>query len=315
MKKFNIYEFFNSKAIGSHCQKIGKEFNIFESAYIIYHNEHPIEVKHEAYQWLMDNMEDMRVEENDFQPEIKSFKRKLKKMINTEKKAIEKFKMEDSKWIYYYKINEGGDWYDDRGFYSSWYKVIEDIKENKETDIVYRCEIYKQEVDGDGAIWINLNNEFDIEKINYMGIGETELNFLKDYLVYIPVPFLPGDILTSIVRAETDIDDMGSLFVIDSIESEQGLIPKKRMRGNASGDMSASIYYINNWNGELLRDNLDPFLRFEYYEGELPEDKKILKYISKAIKNKIDPGILIDAYEAFKGKDKYERFKDIDKRM
>ena len=55
----NIYDFFNSRDIAAHCQKIGHKFTATEMAYIVWHsNHHTLADKHTAWQEIIDTMPD-----------------------------------------------------------------------------------------------------------------------------------------------------------------------------------------------------------------------------------------------------------------
>ncbi len=69
--KTNVYDFINSSAIARHCREIGHQFTPLQSAYLIHGSRrHTLAEKHEAFQWLIDNMPDGLLEEEKGQDDL-----------------------------------------------------------------------------------------------------------------------------------------------------------------------------------------------------------------------------------------------------
>lgn len=78
----DVYEFFNSKDIATHCKNIGHKFTAMEMAYLVWRsNHHTLVEKHEAWQEIIDTMPDEPFFEDCYIP-LHSFLRVYIKMQN-----------------------------------------------------------------------------------------------------------------------------------------------------------------------------------------------------------------------------------------
>lgn len=104
----DILQFINSKDIRKHLKKINYQFNTLEVAWLIYHSyNHSVYEKFNAYEQLMKEYPDCRVEERLHTPAQESLFKYLKNYINEYKKAIDEFETPDAVYSIKVKYFEG----------------------------------------------------------------------------------------------------------------------------------------------------------------------------------------------------------------
>ena len=309
-RKLDDYDLINSKAIRNHCRKIKYEFNTEELAVLVYrNNKMDILEKISKYQDLIDNYPDMEVIERINCKHYDSIKVMLKNEIERNKKTYEDFLRKDENSVYtwdeYNRTTKE---------YSRSYEIINNLKRTYE-------ETYKSVKDYinefDDTISFIITKKFFGEKerlicAHYSVIDKTpklvkiydkEDDFLDidNIFVYMPTPFKKGDILISENPSRCNYGDNGDIFVLDYLATWRENIKEYLKRGNSdSSDMVGYGYYLYDDKAEFTYDNKWDYDSFEYYEGKIEGNNRILKAISSYLKGKIDFELLIHAYDLFK---------------
>ena len=310
------YNLINSRAIGDYCREIKYKFNTEELAVLVHRNNRiNIDEKIAKYQDLIDNYPDMEVIERINCKHYDSVKELIKKEIERNKRTYEDFLREDKNAVYtWYEYNTGT-----RAKYTNYeiinnlknnyietYKSIEkDINEYNETSsftIVKKFFNKKEKI-----IYANydvINKKPRLVKIYYEEDGYIEDTFLDidNIYVYMPTPFKKGDILISSEQASMkNVGDDGNTFVLEYMSTWRENIKEYLAKGNHdSSDMIGYGYYLYEDEAKFVLDDKWDYDSFEYYEGELKGNNRILKAISSYLKGKIGIELLIHAYDLFK---------------
>ena len=310
------YNLINSRAIGDYCRKIKYKFNTEELAVLVHRNKRmSIQEKITKYQDLIDNYSDMEVIERINCKHYDSVKELIKKEIERNKRTYEDFLREDKNCVYtWYEYNAR------TGTQCSNYEIIDHLKNNfietyksiekdiEEYDETISFTIVKKFFDKKEKIiyahYNVINKKTILIKIYYKKDGYIEDTYLDidNIYVYMPTPFKKGDILISSEQASMkNIGDNGNIFVLEYMSTWRENIKEYLAKGNHdSSDMIGYGYYLYEDEAKIVLDNKWDYDSFEYYEGELEGNNRILKAISSYLKGKIGIELLIHAYDLFK---------------
>ncbi len=313
--KLDDYNLINSKAIRDYCRKIKYQFNTEELAVLVYRNKTMnIEEKIAKYQDLIDNYPDMEVIERINCKHYDSVKTMIKNEIDRCKKIYENLVREDEKCCYtWYEYNKT------TKEYSSYYKVVDNLKFSYK-EALQSAQNYINEYDDTISFTIvkkifnkkekTIYADFNVinKKTVLIKIYDKEDGYLNDdYLdinnifVYMPTPFKKGDILISENPVAHNLGDKGEIFVLEYLATWKENIKEFLAKGNHdSSDMVGYGYYLYDDEAKFTYDNKWDYDSFEYYEGELEGNNRILKAISSYLKGEIDFELLIHAYDLFK---------------
>ena len=315
-RKEDIYDLINSKAIGDYCREIRHEFNTTELAVLVYRNKKmDIFEKISKYQDLIDNYPDMEVVERFNCKHYDSVKTMIKNEIDRITELYQNFVDKDD------CIYGWSDW--NRNGYSNYeidnakrtYKEIESEITNliNEYNDIDCFSITKKYFDGPEVIFRDKEKRIianckvikKIPKIIEIKEFGEEMSDFEGIFINIPVPFKKGDILISdngtpyknLVNDEKDC-----IFVLDSLTIWNEEIKNKDFIRNLDmTDMMGNGYYLVDGSENFVLDHISDYDSFEYFEGELEEQNRILKLISSFLKGKIDNlELFIKAYESFK---------------
>ena len=138
----DISSFINSKDIRDYHNKLGYKYYALEAAWLVSQCHHKtLEEKHQAWQWIIDNMPDMEIvncgrwvsEKGDTVHKV------LADYMEMEKAFIERFKDASDGWLYIYKsfcrsLGNGCSSYDCEGIFTSFDNCLKDISENVDAD-------------------------------------------------------------------------------------------------------------------------------------------------------------------------------------
>lgn len=298
------YDLINSQAIREHCRKIKHKFNTEELAVLIFRNRRlGIEEKITQYKKLIADYSDMEVIERINCEHYDSVKEMIKDEIKRIQKLEKEMKTLNEDMLYTYEIcyttSKNGFEASDN-FYKTYDEVSKgiskEIVEDKENEIIM-YKIIKRS-------FINKNRKiieeyiFDTnKKAKLININDTEefLN-IDNICLNIPTPFKKGDILViPITNSHSYLET--KIFVLEEICNWRENFQKELDKGlHDSSDMVGTGYYFINeddfwWDWFLGYDN------FEYFEGQLEGNKRILKAISGLIKNEISPDLFLETYK------------------
>lgn len=305
------YDLINSKAIGDYCRKIGHEFNTEELAVLVYRNKKmDIFEKISKYQDLIDNYPDMEVIERINCKHYDSIKTLIQEEINRLKNLFEDFIKKNEKCAYtWYEYNKTTKKEDSSPYHifknlKGTYKDVYDDVENyvNEYDDTISFTIIKKFLGEKERIIFSKYNVIN-KKIILMNIYEDEDSYLdiNNIFVYMPTPFKKGDILISANPSRCNYGDNGDIFVLDYLSTWRENIKEYLKKGNSdSSDMVGYGYYLYDDKAKFTYDNKWDYDSFEYYEGKIEGNNRILKAISSYLKGEIDFELLIHAYDVFK---------------
>ena len=310
-------DFINSKDISEYHKKIGYEYNTLEAAWLVSQCHHvTLEQKHEAWQWIIDNMPDMEIKNcgrwnGDFNEE--SIHKILREYIEMENAFINKFKECEGRWLYVYKYYYRSLKYDCsssdiEGFFSTYENCEKHIITNVDAEDSNLIEIKRSLPDEGkitglhGSIMIDLSGRIMEVSPNY---SESENKrwyeidgFFDELWFCFPVPFKRGDIVSICSRYHPEDREP---IVIDGIIvphgwDEEEYIKKQREHGDTS-DMNMWGYAANvEWVGgyrSIYSEVWWNYMDAEYYSDELKGNNRVLKPISNWLKGELGDDLVL----------------------
>jgi len=306
-KIMDIYSYINSPDVADYCREIGKTWNPFEMAVIIGRSAHSLMAdRHQAWQELITDYPDMPTPATSEYPSFNSLHKKLSEVIDYENRAFELFIKPEDDAFYISKIHDGSPWdrYDPFSDYES-AKAALDAKSfnswmHKETDRITIEKFYigsKQShyctCDFDGNI---RRLCFDYADERFPDINISELldlspgfNNEESFYVDIPIPFKRGDILQ--VR-EYSLQP-GKPFVLGTLPDREKLFAQHHSESpNYNHSIYGWVYDVNDI-GILAGDVAYDSDCFEYFNGELVNEQKLLRYLSLYFKGELDIAALL----------------------
>lgn len=315
----DTYSLINSKAIQEHCRKIQHKFNTEELAVLIYRNKRmSIEEKIQAYQELIVDYPDMEVIERINCKHYDSVKDMIRGEIDRVKELIKILNRDEQDVVYSYNywcdggynINEGK-----RNEYRDIYKTFKEvenlihkeIKDDEEQEIISFV-VTKRTFSRTDKFTIRAEYLLDENrKLKMVNIYDFEGEWLdiSNICLNIPTPFKKGDLLVS-----TSKTPFGEGFVLNYDkfpfvlhwlctwrENFQEILDRG---SHDSSDMQGPGYLMSEY-GEVYADNIFDYDSWEYFEGDLKGNNRILKAISSLMKDEIDIDLFINAYKYMYG--------------
>lgn len=297
----DILQFINSKDIRNHLKKINYQFNTLEAAWLIYHSyNHSAYEKFNAYEQLMKEYPDCRVEERLHTPAQDSLFEYLKNYINEYKKAIDDFETPGAVYSievkYFESTLECEATYnimtiftnldavkqqckiemDDEAEEIKSFVISKHIPKNKE-NIRW---VYPQKMVLKGADLKLFSIDFDPEFC---------FDLLQGLWFDFPTPFKSGDIVWDkhFVFEPMVISNIG----YKNLNKENYEYLKET--GDET-DMTCEYYVI--YDGVLFDDDFYNYIDLEYYPYELIGKDKALLPISRFLKGDIDIGLCCNAF-------------------
>lgn len=319
----DIYKLINSKAIQEYCRKIKHQFNILELAVLIYRNKRmSIEEKISAYKELIADYSDMKMIKKYRPQNYDTVKAMIKGEIARIENLVNILKADEQDVIYTYNyycqniydngIIEGK--YEYRDVYITLKEVKDlikqDIKEDEEKEILSFA-IRKRTIS-------NAKNKYEI-RAEYLLDENRNLKLVNIYdfeseldismiCLNIPTPFQKGDLLV----ATTDnpffagyiLDNKRFPFVLDNLIIWRDNFQEALDRGSYdSSDMQGTAYLVSS-EGKIYFDNVFNYDNWEYFEGELQGNERILKSISSLIKGQIGIDLFLQSYDYIKSENR-----------
>lgn len=305
----DVLRFINSNAVREYLKEINYKFNTLEAAYLVYDCRFAtLKEKHEAYREIIETMPDMSPKEeferynND--KAYESIHELLKQHLENEERWIKEFYGAE-KAVYYYEFFwEDGKPYD-RGYmtYRNISDSLEEITKTVEDYLVDDCgevgryEITCRPVGQERQYGIRFNRKGEMMEIAVSPHSndtreDTEWE-LMDMWFGFPTPFKKGDIVYDPGRAESHGSWDGP-FVLEETATE--FYKKRGCKGCDSSDMTAYGYFIAE-DGQVYDECMHNYMALEYYPKEkLTGLNRTLVAISSFMKDKIDIGLLMQAY-------------------
>ena len=286
----NIYNFFVSPDIVSHCKKIGYRFDPLEMAIIVALSKKTIKEKHEAWNEIISSYPDMPIHGSmNFKARV-SLHGYLKEIISFEEDALKDFLMSDGKEDYrftaFWDDDELGKYdncfqgcFTNTSFGDAWAEFSKYwlYANNKMIYVMFAKKKKMIDEDTKSLVYINCKGEiYRVENSAYNSIDRLEQIFF-----HLPVPFEKGDVV--------EFYD-GEIGVLDNIPHQnprfscEDYVSDKNVDGS---DMLLKCYRINK-NGRIVYDCYPGSClhTLRYFRGELQGQERFLKYLSQFIKNK-----------------------------
>lgn len=310
----DIYNLINSKAISEHCRKIKHQFNTEELASLIYRNERMnIEEKIQAYQELITDYPDMEVVEKINCEHFDSVRDLITEEINRIKNLRQKMLKTEEEKIYTYEISYRNSYlcrFEDSGnFYKNYSDVCKRMdkerQEDEEKEILKYRIIKRPFFRDDNNNYEELTEEYTIingmPKLLNIYVTMDDFPNLCGIYVNIPTPFKRGDLLVAnwntAFNPKVNLENGKFVFVLDWLCTERENLQKLLDRGNFdTSDMNGMGYYITE-HEDVYCDHIFDYDSFEYFDGELKGNERILKSISSLMKNKIGFDLFLNAYD------------------
>lgn len=314
----DFYKFINSKDIREYHQTIGYQYNAVEAAWLVSQCRHAnLEKKHEAWQWIIDNMPDMKIGcvgfRNDFRDV--SIHEILRRYMEMQNRFLDEFKTKSDRWVYTYRYScECSDgernWYDVNGIFSSWDKCFKYIFSDSDLEDVESVRIYRVSPDeGDHPYqygYVEMSAYSSITDVDIWFVPEVaeQYGFLEcvfdDMWFAFPVPFKKGDIVHVLYYS-------GKLepIVIEGIVAPPGrdldeFIKFRKEHGGDSSDMNIWGYAVGDFihYSGVYNEVWWNYMDVEYYRKELVGRERALIPISAWLKGEMgdDVTLLLAAY-------------------
>jgi len=316
----DTYNLINSKAIQEHCRKINHQFNTLELAVLIYRNKRmSINEKISAYKELITDYPDMKLIKK-YRPENYDT---VKEMVQGEIERIENLvnilKTDEQDVIYTYNyycknIYDNGI-IEGKNEYRDVYKTLKEVKDVIQKDIeedeekeILSFAIRKRKIS-------NTKNEYEIRaeylldenrNLKLVNIYDFESEYLDISMIClnIPTPFKEGDLLISTSDTPFSegyvLDNKRFTFVLDNLITWRDNFQEALDRGSYdSSDMEGTGYSVTD-EGRLYLDNIFDYDGWEFFDGELKGNERILRAVSNLIKGEISIDLFLQGYEYIK---------------
>lgn len=294
----DILQFINSKDIRKHLKKINYQFNTLEVAWLIYHSyNHSVYEKFDAYEQLMKEYPDCRVEERLHTPAQDSLFEYLKNYIKAYKNAIYEFEAPDSVYSIEVKHFDRETDYAVKTMFTNLDAVRRQckIEMDDETKEIKSFVISKHIPKNKESIrWVYpqqmvlKGDDLKLISVDFnTGFG---FDLLKGLWFDFPTPFESGDIVWNKHYKFTPV-----VFLFNSYIdlSKEGY---KRLRETGDETDMTYEYYCMIDNDIIFTDIDYNYIDLEYYPYKLTGKDKALLPISRFLKGDIDIGLCCNAF-------------------
>lgn len=268
-----------------------------------------IDEKISAYQELISNYEDMEVIERMNCKHYDSVKDMIQEEIQRIKDLKKEIQTESENMIYTYEIcyrtSYSHGFEESNNFYKSYEEVcnamLENLKEDVDNEIII-YKIIKRSFIRDSKEIVEeyiFDKDRHVKQINiYNPMKFTDMDGIW---LNIPTPFKKGDMLisynNSLFASGTFLNYTKNVFVLDWLCNWEEVMKKRLNKDYCdSSDMNGTGYIILE-DDKLECDHQFDYDNWEYFEGELKGNQRILKAISNFIKGKIGIDLLLETYK------------------
>lgn len=303
------YNIINSRAISNYCRSIKHKFNTEELAVLVFRNNSmTIEEKIEKYKDLIENYPDMEVIERINCEHYDSVKSMIKEEIQKLEKLYERLIKDETNsictWTEHNKSTLRMEYSSDikntfRNYKEAYKSIKEYIEEFDDTISFYITKKYF-----DKKEYIYAQYVVENKKIKLINIWDNENVYLDINQIFlnIPTPFKEGDILISKSRPIYNYGEYNEIFVLDYLCTWRDKLDELLAKGNYdSSDMIGYGYCLCKKDStDFVVDVKWDYDSFEYYDGELIGNNRVLKDISSFIKDKISLELFVHAYDYYK---------------
>lgn len=305
----NIIEFINSKAIREHLAKFGDIFSPLDKAYLIYQaRQKSVKEKISAMNELLESTEDFElknVRERFYHTDM-TFHGLLKGYIDIEKCLFDKFFEKEENAVYTYTISWKGHslvpynepFSDHKCCFDALSEELTDDRENAERVEFVKRYIKNSHSEPKKTISAEFSGDLSfIHSVSAEGIFDSKQEEVCDIFdemwVDVPTPFKKGDILYGPCPFVMGYGDCEPFVLLDVCNNDKNRTKLKE--SGDSSDMTAHGYWQRE-NGQIHWECMHDYLSLEYYDGDLKEEKRILKALSSFIKGEIPEDMLMNLY-------------------
>ena len=289
----NIYEFVNSRDIREHLQKTGFVPNSLEASCLVYQsNNHTIEEKRTAWEWIIKNMPDCEVSGKNIETPQKSLHEFLKRYMEIENAIITDFFAHEAGAVYTYralwksdleKYDDGSEWHKSHSIFATFDEAYADATEDNELAPLF-LEFEKKHLGAHGrSICVRMTPDrqpvFLDEEFVLESKEESDLYFNVFFYLHFnfPTPFSKGDIISPAKVKYKNPMAWDATFVIG----------EKDENGTPTGYMAEDEY--------VYCERIYSYMDFELLEGEPRRDRRMLLPISRYLRGEIDLALLLGA--------------------
>ena len=308
MELLNIYEYFNSKDIAEHCEKIGYKFTALEMAYLVWLSQrHTLKQKHEAWRHLIDNYPDELLPEskwlNDKEEPVRkerSLHKFLQHYIDIEETFLTAFSQSLDGYIYDYGILYISDdeYHSNEVFYDNYEACVTALKGDLDR-FSYGARITRRKLYSKpcGDEWEEDTIHIDCQ-LNPVAINSIPLEddwAIKDGFsnmwFHIPTPFRRGDLVICPNINGAKCSKLVLLQIPYWEDDERGCdmawyAERLKQEGGDWTDMQTAVYSLDQW-GKLCWNHGPNYLFLEYCKDEPHSKESVLVALSKYLQKRI----------------------------
>ena len=326
----DFYRFINSKDIRKYLQDLNYKFNSQEASWLVNQcGDATLEEKHEAWNWIINNMPDMEVRERVNCKYRESLHDTLKKYMAMQDDLLRRFSdPEEMIYSHEYYFNGRHTFY--RGsekLYFSQESSVDQIRQTwdelKEDGIKpgttiaaarhFRGEEYQ--------ILVAYDPDCRIKAVDVRGdchndeYDELTYEFFDGFWFDFPTPFKKGDILCKYNDDPDEFEFCRGILVLKSLFpwelKEDGLPNKEKYEKGRSGDISdmTSYGYYLREDGSFYNEGSWNYMDLEYYHGPLTGVKRAYKALSSFMKDEIEIELFTYALREIASEKTQEDFK------
>ena len=322
-EKLDIFRFINSRDIRKHLEDLKYEFNTREAAWLVSQcSDATIHEKHEAWNWIINHMPDMEVNERINCKYRESLHDTLKKYMVMEDDLLRNFAdTKDAVYTHEY-------YFDGRRAILTGYEKVYFSLESCVDGIRKTWDDYEEEKnkpgtciaairhfrDKDYQIEVAYNSDCEIKAVDVRGkipneeYEELLYEFFDGFWFDFPTPFKEGDI---VCKFDDDPDGpyaydfCRGIIVLKSLLpwnlKEEGIPNKQKYIEGHCGDTSdMTVYgYFLREGGSIYNESTWNYMDLEYYRGPLTGIKRICKALSSFVKGEIEIELFTYAHRIF----------------
>ena len=293
MESFDIYAYFNSRDVATHCKRIGHRFSASETAYLVWQsNHHTLEQKILAWEKIIETMPDEEQEIFAY-TDGHGLHHFLKKYINRLQQFLTEFQTDGSDWVYSFETlygNAPDRFLDESPLFTSYQACHQAMLAVGKQALAFR--VTKKPLchrpehrQPESMVYLNEKAEpmsVSVESCcDEYAILIPACGFYEMFLD-IPTPFRRGDIVTGLGLYGNRTGPM----VVDQLAEKQGLDYL---------DMSARLWELDR-QGRLVCNEDVSYLSLEYYHGPLTGQDRFLYALHNHIQNALPMEDLLRSY-------------------
>lgn len=303
----NICSFINSDAIADYLREIKYVFTSKEAAWLIYQcKKITMKEKHEAWEWLIENMPDCEVEERLNCVHWDSLHDLIRKYMAYENKYVNQFFKKENSAVYRYRWfgPKDSDWVDNYELINStveecWNDILGEDEEGEDVGII---EIKKTYIDTNEYIEILFDSKRNVLGLYSSIYTDAEKDVIVEsfdgFWFAFPVPFKVGDMLImKNKRYPRDYIGEDGVLVLKGITPwETDRVARRIELGHGDTTDMCAWGYFQDEDGRIYSETTWNYMDLDYYSGPLDGRKRLLMAISNYMKDEIDLTLLLSAY-------------------